>query len=162
MIVSAKDVTIEDKDAPKGLKEQLDSYAGALGRSAWLMSLKCGCDASAVLTSEAVGDALLKARIHPLSRGRRSGYPSRIHLSGFSRIERKTHETLRILQKASVSRQQRQPRQQQDQAAMESQSAGSARRDKRQRAANPGLHAMYPLGQGQEERVARANTLHLM
>jgi hypothetical protein len=65
VIVSAKDVTVEDKDAPKGLKEQLDSYAGALGRSAWLMSLKCGCDAGAVLTSEAVGDALLKARYSP-------------------------------------------------------------------------------------------------
>ncbi len=65
VIVSAKDVTVEDKDAPKGLKEQLDSYAGALGRSAWLMSLKCGCDAGAVLSSEAVGDALLKARYSP-------------------------------------------------------------------------------------------------
>ena len=65
VIVSAKDVTVEDKDAPKGLKEQLDSYAGALGRSAWLMSLKCGCDANAVLTSEAVGDALLKASYSP-------------------------------------------------------------------------------------------------
>jgi hypothetical protein len=65
VIVGAKDVTVEDKDAPKGLKEQLDSYAGALGRSAWLMSLKCGCDAGAVLTSEAVGDALLKARYSP-------------------------------------------------------------------------------------------------
>ena len=65
VIVSAKDLTIEDKDAPKGLKVQLDSYAGALGRSAWLMSLKCGCDANAVLTSEAVGDALLKAKYSP-------------------------------------------------------------------------------------------------
>jgi hypothetical protein len=65
VIVGAKDVTIEDKDAPKGLKEQLDSYAGALGRSAWLMRLKCGCDANAVLTSEAVGDALLKASDSP-------------------------------------------------------------------------------------------------
>jgi hypothetical protein len=65
VIVSAKDVTVEDKDAPKGLKERLDSFAGALGRSAWLMSLKCGCDAGAVLTSEAVGDALLKARYSP-------------------------------------------------------------------------------------------------
>jgi hypothetical protein len=65
VIVSAKDLTIEDKDAPKGLKEQLDTYAGALGRSAWLMSLKCGCDANAVLTGEAVGDALLKAKYSP-------------------------------------------------------------------------------------------------
>ena len=65
VIVAPRIVTVEDKDAPKGLKEQLDSYAGALGRSAWLMSLKCGCDAGAVLTREAVGDALLKAKYSP-------------------------------------------------------------------------------------------------
>ncbi|MGC1396918.1 hypothetical protein, partial [Candidatus Binatus sp.] len=65
VIVAAKDITIEDKDAPQGLKVQLDSYAGALGRSAWLMSLKCGCDAGAVLEGEAVGEALLKAKYSP-------------------------------------------------------------------------------------------------
>jgi hypothetical protein len=65
VIVAAKDLTIEDKDAPQGLKVQLDSYAGALGRSAWLMSLKCGCDAGAVLEGEAVGEALLKAKYSP-------------------------------------------------------------------------------------------------
>jgi hypothetical protein len=75
VIVSAKDVTIEDKDAPKWLKQQLDSYAGALGRSAWLMSLKCGCDAGAVLTSEAVGDALLKASYSPSFTRPRVGLP---------------------------------------------------------------------------------------
>ena len=65
VIVAAKDVTVEDKDAPQGLKVQLDSYAVALGRSAWLMSLKCGCDAGAVLTGEAVGGAILKANYSP-------------------------------------------------------------------------------------------------
>jgi len=65
VIVAAKDLTVEDKDAPDGLKVRLDSYAGALGRSAWLMSLKCGCDAGAVLTGEAAGEALLKARFSP-------------------------------------------------------------------------------------------------
>ncbi|MGD0117458.1 MAG: hypothetical protein ABSD30_05310 [Candidatus Binatus sp.] len=65
VIVAAKDLTVEDKDAPDGLKVKLDSYAGALGRSAWLMSLKCGCDAGAVLTGEAAGEALLKARFSP-------------------------------------------------------------------------------------------------
>ncbi len=75
VIVSAKDLTIEDKDAPKGLKEQLDTYAGALGRSAWLMSLKCGCDANAVLTGEAVGDALLKATYSPSFKRPRVGLP---------------------------------------------------------------------------------------
>jgi hypothetical protein len=75
VIVAAKDLTIEDKDAPKGLKEQLDSYAGALGRSAWLMSLKCGCDANAVLTGEAVGDALLKAKDSPSFKRPQVGLP---------------------------------------------------------------------------------------
>jgi len=65
VVVAAKDLTVEDKDAPHGLKVQLDSYAGALGRSAWLMSLKCGCDAGAVLTGEAVGGAILKASYSP-------------------------------------------------------------------------------------------------
>jgi hypothetical protein len=65
VIVTSKDLTIDDKDAPKGMKEQLDSYALALGRASWLMSLKCGCDASAVLESEAVGEALLKAKFSP-------------------------------------------------------------------------------------------------
>ncbi len=75
VIVSAKDVTVEDKDAPKGLKDQLDSYAGALGRSAWLMSLKCGCDAGAVLTGEAAGEALLKAKYSPSFTRPRVGLP---------------------------------------------------------------------------------------
>jgi hypothetical protein len=65
VIVAAKDLTVQDKAAPDGLKVQLDSYAGALGRSAWLMSLKCGCDAGAVLTGEAAGEALLKAKYSP-------------------------------------------------------------------------------------------------
>jgi hypothetical protein len=75
VIVGAHDITIEDKDAPQGLKEQLDSYAAALGRSAWLMSLKCGCDASAVLESEAVGEALLKAKYSPSFKRPQVGLP---------------------------------------------------------------------------------------
>ena len=75
VIVGAKDVTVEDKDAPKGLKEQLDSYAVALGRSAWLMSLKCGCDANAVLEGEAVGEALLKAKYSPSFKRPQVGLP---------------------------------------------------------------------------------------
>ena len=65
VIVSARSVNIQDKDAPKGLKTHLDAYARALGRSAWLMSLKCGCAASAELQSEAAGAPLLKARFEP-------------------------------------------------------------------------------------------------
>ena len=75
VIVGAKDMTVEDKDAPKGLKEQLDSYAVALGRSAWLMSLKCGCDANAVLEGEAVGEALLKAKYSPSFKRPHVGLP---------------------------------------------------------------------------------------
>ena len=65
VIVSAAQVNIQDKDAPKGLKTHLDAYARALGRSAWLLSIKCGCAASATLESETAGAALLKARFEP-------------------------------------------------------------------------------------------------
>jgi hypothetical protein len=65
VIVSAAEVNILDKDAPKGLKTHLDAYARALGRSAWAMSIKCGCAASATLESETAGAALLKARFEP-------------------------------------------------------------------------------------------------
>jgi len=65
VIVTASGVNIQDKDAPNGLKKHLDAYARALGRSAWAMSLKCGCIGSAVLQSETAGPALLKARFEP-------------------------------------------------------------------------------------------------
>jgi hypothetical protein len=75
VIVAAQDLTVQDKDAPKGLKEQLDDYASALGRAAWLMSLKCGCNSNAVLTGEAVGDALLKAKYSPSFKRPQVGLP---------------------------------------------------------------------------------------
>ncbi|MDO8433097.1 MAG: hypothetical protein Q7S58_11875 [Candidatus Binatus sp.] len=75
VVVSAKDVTIEDKAAIQGVKEQLDIYAATLGRSAYLMSLKCGCDASAVLTAESVGGAILKASYSPASKRAQVGLP---------------------------------------------------------------------------------------
>ena len=65
VIVSAAQADVQDKDAPKGLKTHLDAYARALGRSAWLLSIKCGCAASATLESETAGAALLKARFEP-------------------------------------------------------------------------------------------------
>ncbi len=65
VIVSGNAVSIQDKDAPKGMKTHLDGYARALGRSAWAMSLKCGCAASAQLQSETAGAPLLKARFEP-------------------------------------------------------------------------------------------------
>ena len=75
VVVGANDVTIEDKAAVKGVKEQLDIYAGTLGRSAWLMSLKCGCDASAVLTGESVGGTILKANYSPSFKRPQVGLP---------------------------------------------------------------------------------------
>ncbi|HUO05908.1 MAG TPA: hypothetical protein VMU16_11995 [Candidatus Binataceae bacterium] len=75
VIVSQSDVTIEDKGAPQGLKDSIDTYAVALGRSAWLMSLKCGCAAAASLTSEAVGATLLKARFAPSFKRPQVGLP---------------------------------------------------------------------------------------
>ncbi len=75
VIVAAHDLTIDDKDAPQGLKVQLDTYAAALGSSAWLMSLKCGCDAEAVLEGEAGGESLLKARYSPSFKRPQVGLP---------------------------------------------------------------------------------------
>jgi hypothetical protein len=75
VIVTAKDVTVEDKDATEGLKDSLDSYANAVGRASWLMSLKCGCDAGAVLTAETGGAALLKAKFAPSYKRPHVGLP---------------------------------------------------------------------------------------
>jgi hypothetical protein len=75
VIVSAADLTIQDKDSPKGMKTRLDAYARALGRSAWLMSIKCGCAANATLHSETAGPALLKARFEPSFKQAEVGLP---------------------------------------------------------------------------------------
>ncbi|MHB8381822.1 MAG: hypothetical protein ACYDC3_05725, partial [Candidatus Binataceae bacterium] len=63
--LSDKDVVIEDKKAVGGLKTALDQYAAALGKAAWLTSLKCRCAASAVLTADPAGQALLRASFAP-------------------------------------------------------------------------------------------------
>jgi hypothetical protein len=65
VVLSDKDVSIEDKKAPDGLKTALDQYATALGKAAWLMSIKCRCDAGARLTAEPSGQALLRAHFAP-------------------------------------------------------------------------------------------------
>lgn len=75
VIVGQKDITIEDKHAVEGLKTQLDIYASALGRGAWLMSLKCGCDAGATLVAEPAGGALLKAYYAPTFKRPQVGLP---------------------------------------------------------------------------------------
>ncbi len=75
IIVSTATVSVQDKDAPKGMKTHLDAYARALGRSAWAMSLKCGCAASATLQSETAGAPLLKARFEPSFKEPEVGLP---------------------------------------------------------------------------------------
>ena len=65
VIVSGKDVTVQTKKAGDGLKTALDAYANALGKAAWLMSLKCACDAGARLTADPSGLVLLRARFAP-------------------------------------------------------------------------------------------------
>ncbi len=75
VIVSAAAVNVQDKVAPKGMKTRLDAYARALGRSAWAMSIKCGCAASAVLQSETAGAPLLKARFEPSFKQAEVGLP---------------------------------------------------------------------------------------
>jgi len=73
--ITRSSVAIASKDAEAGIKTRLDGYATALGKSAWLMSLKCGCDAGAVLESEAVGEALLKAKYSPSFKRPQVGLP---------------------------------------------------------------------------------------
>ena len=75
VIVSAAGVSIRDKEAPKGLKTHLDAYARALGRSAWAMSIKCGCAGIATLESETAGAPLLKARFEPSFKQPEVGLP---------------------------------------------------------------------------------------
>jgi hypothetical protein len=75
VMLTGKDMTISDKTAPAGLKTNLEAYASALGKSARVMSLKCGCDASATLTSTTVGEALLRARFAPNSTRPQVGLP---------------------------------------------------------------------------------------
>ncbi len=75
VIVSARSVRFQDKDAAAGLKKRLDGYASALGKAAWLMSVKCGCDADAQLSSEVAGAALLVARSGPSFKRPEVGLP---------------------------------------------------------------------------------------
>lgn len=65
IVLSDKDVSINDKKAEGGLKTALDQYATALGKAAWLMSIRCQCDAGALLTAESAGQALMRASFAP-------------------------------------------------------------------------------------------------
>ena len=75
IIMTNKEMMIVDKDAPAGLKANLEGFASAMGKSARMMSLKCACDANAVLTSTSVGEALLRARFSPNSTRPQVGLP---------------------------------------------------------------------------------------
>lgn len=59
------ELDVIDKNSPGGLKNRLDGYASALGKSVELMSLRCGCEAHAQLKAEPTGAALLKGRFAP-------------------------------------------------------------------------------------------------
>jgi hypothetical protein len=65
VLIAGKDAVIADKAAPAALKTDLERYSAALGESARMMSLKCGCDASVSLTATEVGEPLLRARFAP-------------------------------------------------------------------------------------------------
>ena len=73
--VGASLVSVEDGGAPSGLKTRVDAYARALGQSARLMSLRCGCEATAVLVSQEAGQPLLKARFQPSFKRAEVGLP---------------------------------------------------------------------------------------
>ncbi len=73
--VLGSQVVVEDGKASDGLKTHVDTYARALGQSARLMSLRCGCGASATLVSGAAGQPLLKARFEPSFKQPKVGLP---------------------------------------------------------------------------------------
>lgn len=66
---------VVDKNTASGLKNRLDGYASALGKSAELMSLRCGCTAEAQLKAEPAGAPLLKGRFEPSFNRPRVGLP---------------------------------------------------------------------------------------
>ena len=68
-------VAITAQRAAEGVRTQIDRYAAALAESAWLMSVKCGCEATATLKAEPAGTVLLQARSGPSSRSRQVGLP---------------------------------------------------------------------------------------
>jgi hypothetical protein len=68
-------VAITDKAAESGIKTRLDGFAIALGKCAWLMSLKCGCEATATLTADRGGAILLQARFGASSSRPQVGLP---------------------------------------------------------------------------------------
>jgi hypothetical protein len=68
-------VEIADQRAAEGVKTQIDRYASALAECAWLMSVKCGCAATATLKAGPAEAVLLQARSGPSSRSRQVGLP---------------------------------------------------------------------------------------
>jgi hypothetical protein len=73
--ISGSNLDIADQRAPQAIRTQLDSYAVALAKSAWLMSLRCNCDASASLRGDPAGGLLLQAHSNPSSSRPQVGIP---------------------------------------------------------------------------------------
>ncbi len=73
--VAGGSVEIADQHAADGVRTQIDRYAAALAKSAWLMSVKCGCEATAALKADPAGAMLLQAHSGPSSRSRQVGLP---------------------------------------------------------------------------------------
>ena len=73
--LAASSVAIADQRAAEGVKTRLDGYAAALAKSAWLMSVRCGCAASATLAADRAGALLLQAHSVPSSRSGQVGLP---------------------------------------------------------------------------------------
>jgi hypothetical protein len=63
--LASNSLEISDKAAEKGLRTRLDGYASALGKSAQLMSIRCGCEAAVTLRAERSGSVLMRARFGP-------------------------------------------------------------------------------------------------
>jgi hypothetical protein len=68
-------IDVNDKAAEAGLKTSLDLYAMALAKTAWLMSLRCGCAAEASLRAQSEGPTLIRAHFDPSSNHAQVGLP---------------------------------------------------------------------------------------
>ncbi len=73
--IAAGGVEVADHSAEAGIKTRLDGYAAALGKCAWLLALKCGCDATATLKGDQAGAVLLRAQSGPSSARPQVGIP---------------------------------------------------------------------------------------
>lgn len=73
--VAGGSVKILDRKAAQGIKARLDGYARAMGETARLASVKCGCASEAMLTGDVAGPAILRAKFDPSSQRPQVGIP---------------------------------------------------------------------------------------